>query len=223
MKSLVFKTVQSLRSPALEQKYSLSKCMYMEFFSMESGYMVCVKHIKTWGNIHIQRSKNLSVLYRWVLPYTMNVVCFCTCGITASVPSFDLLCDYVVVAVQSLSCVPLFATPWTAAHQALLFFTISQSLLRLMSSEMMMPSKLSYPPLPPSPSAFNLSQRQFFFPMSWLFASDDQSIGASASVLPMNIQDWFTLELTGLISLLSKGLSRVFSSTTIRKHQLFGT
>ena len=121
------------------------------------------KTIKTWGNIHIRRSKNLSVLYRWVLPYTMNVVCFCTCGISASVPSFDLLCDYIVVAVQSLSCVPLFATPWTAAHQALLFFTISQSLFWLMSSELMMPSKLSYPPLPPSPSAFNLSQRQFFF------------------------------------------------------------
>ena len=59
------------------------------------------------------------------------------------------------------------------------------------------------------------------FPMSQFFASGGQSIGASASVLPMNIQDWFPLELTGLISLLSKGLSRVFSSTTVRKHQLF--
>ena len=62
------------------------------------------------------------------------------------------------------------------------------------------------------------------FPMSRLFASGDQSIGAlaSASVLPMNIQDWFPLGLTGLISLLSKGLWRVFSSTTIQKHQFFG-
>ena len=63
---------------------------------------------------------------------------------------------------------------------------------------------------------------QFFptlgsFPMSWLFASDDQSIGASASVLPMNIQGWFPLGLTDLISLLFKGLSRVFSSTTVQK------
>ena len=59
------------------------------------------------------------------------------------------------------------------------------------------------------------------FRMSWLFASGGQSTGASASasVLPMNIQDWFPLGLTGLISLLSKGLSRVFSSTTIWKHQ----
>ena len=63
------------------------------------------------------------------------------------------------------------------------------------------------------------------FPMSWLFASDGQSIGTSALalVLPMNIQSWFPLGLTGLISLLSKGLSRVFSSTTIPKHQFFGT
>ena len=57
------------------------------------------------------------------------------------------------------------------------------------------------------------------FPMSQLFASGDQSIVASASVLPLNNQDWFLLGLTGLLSLLSKGLSRVFSSTTVQKHQ----
>ena len=63
------------------------------------------------------------------------------------------------------------------------------------------------------------------FLMSWLFASGGQSIGASAaaSVLPMNIQDWFPLELTGLISLKSKGPSRAFSDTTFQKYQLFGT
>ena len=63
------------------------------------------------------------------------------------------------------------------------------------------------------------------FPMSQFFTSGGQSIGisASASVLPMNIQDWFPLGLTGLISLQSKGLSRVFSNTTVQKHQLFGT
>ena len=61
------------------------------------------------------------------------------------------------------------------------------------------------------------------FQMSQLFASGAQSIGvsASASVLPMNIQDWFPLRLTGQISLQSKGLSRVFSNTTIQKHQFF--
>ena len=63
------------------------------------------------------------------------------------------------------------------------------------------------------------------FQMSQLFASGDQSIGvsASASVLPMNIQDSFPLGLTGWISLQSKGLSRVFSNTTVQKHQFFGT
>ena len=63
------------------------------------------------------------------------------------------------------------------------------------------------------------------FPMSWFFASGGQSTGASASasVLPMNIQDWFPLRLIGLISLQSKGLSRVFSNTTIQKHQFIST
>ena len=61
------------------------------------------------------------------------------------------------------------------------------------------------------------------FPMSQFFASGGQSIGASASVLPMNIQDWFPLGVTGWISLQSKGLSRVFSNTTVQKHQFFGT
>ena len=61
------------------------------------------------------------------------------------------------------------------------------------------------------------------FPMSQLFASGGQSIAASASVLPMNIQDLFPIGLTGLISLQSKGLSRIFSSTTVWKHQFFST
>ena len=61
------------------------------------------------------------------------------------------------------------------------------------------------------------------FPVSQLFTSGGQSIGALASVLPMNICGWFPLGLTGLISLLSKGLSRVFSSTTFRKHQFLGS
>ena len=62
------------------------------------------------------------------------------------------------------------------------------------------------------------------FPMSWLFPSGDQSIraSASASVFPINIQGWFPLGLSSLISLLSKGLTRVFSSTTVWKHQVFG-
>ena len=79
----------------------------------------------------------------------------------------------------------------------------------------------SHPLSSPSP-AFNLSQHQSF-PVNRLFTSGGPSIGtsASASVLPINIQGWFPLGLTGLISLLSKGLSRVFSSTTVQRHQFF--
>ena len=76
---------------------------------------------------------------------------------------------------------------------------------------------LSSPSLP----SFNLSQQQWSFPISWLFASGGQNIGALASVLPMNIQDWFSLGWTGLISLQSKEFSRVFFSTTVRKYQFF--
>ena len=61
------------------------------------------------------------------------------------------------------------------------------------------------------------------FPVSWFFASGGQRIGVSASVLPMNSQNWFPLGWTGWISLLSKGLSRVFSNTTVQKHQFFAT
>ena len=77
----------------------------------------------------------------------------------------------------------------------------------------------------PSPPAPNLSQHQGFFPVSQLFTSGGQSIGvsASASVLPVNTQDWSPLGWTGWISLQSKGFSRVFSNTTVQKHQFFGT
>ena len=82
----------------------------------------------------------------------------------------------------------------------------------------------SHPLSPPSPLALSLSQYQGLF-QSWLFASGGQSIVASASApaLPMNIQGWFPLGLAGLISFLSRGLLRVFSSTTVQKHQCFST
>ena len=78
-------------------------------------------------------------------------------------------------------------------------------------------------PLSPFSSCLQSFPATGSFPMSWLFPSGGQSIGASAStsVLPMNIQGGFPLGLTSLISLLSKELSRVFSSTTVRKHQFF--
>ena len=86
-------------------------------------------------------------------------------------------------------------------------------------------SRWCHPTISPSVTSFS-SRPQYFpssrsFPMSWLFTSGGQSTAASASVLPMNIQGWFPLGLTGLISLLSKGLSRVFSSTTTKKYQFF--
>ena len=76
----------------------------------------------------------------------------------------------------------------------------------------------SHPLSSPFPPAFNLSQHQGSFPMSWFFASGGQSIGVSVSisVLPMNIQGWFPLVWTGWISLQSKGLSRDFSNTTFQ-------
>ena len=82
----------------------------------------------------------------------------------------------------------------------------------------------SHPLLTPSSPALNLSQHQGFFPVSWLFASGGQRTGASASasVLSMNIQGWFLWQWTYMISLQSKGLSRVFSNTTVQKHQFFG-
>ena len=80
-----------------------------------------------------------------------------------------------------------------------------------------------YHPLTPSSSALNLSQHQGLFTMCCLFTSDDQNAGTSASapVLPVNIRGWSPLRLIGLVSLLSKGLSGVFSSTTVWKHQFF--
>ena len=101
-------------------------------------------------------------------------------------------------------------TPWTAAQQASLSFTISRSLFKLMLIESMMISNHLILCCPFLLLPSNFHSISFFFPTSWPFASHSQSIGASVSalVLPMNIQGWFPLELTGLISLLSRWLSR---------------
>ena len=130
----------------------------------------------------------------------------------------------IVTVVQLLSCVKLVVTPWTAARQAPLSFTISWSLFKLMFIKLWCLPIMSSSVIPFS------SRLQSFpgsgsFPMRRLFTSGSRSIGASASasVLPMNIQDWFPLGWTDLISLQSKGLTRVFSNTTVQKHQIFGT
>ena len=121
-----------------------------------------------------------------------------------------------------LSCVQLFATSWTTVCQASLSFTNSQSLLKFMSIESVMLSihlilcclfSLRLQSFPASES----------LPMSQLFPSGGQSIGASASVLPMNVQGSVPLGLSGLITLLSKRLSKVFSNTAVQNHQFFST
>ena len=128
--------------------------------------------------------------------------------------------DYQFSSVQSLSHVRLFATPWTAAHQASLSITNSRSSLRLASIESVMPSShlilchplLLLPPIPPSIRGFsNESTLHTRWPKYWSF---------SFSLSPSkNTQDWSLLEWTGWISLQPKGLSRVFSNTTVQNHQ----
>ena len=120
-------------------------------------------------------------------------------------------------SVQSLSHVRLFATPWIAACQASLSITNSWNLPKPMSIELVIPSNhlILCHPLLLLPSIFPTSGS---FQMSQLLASGGQSIGVSAStsVLPINMQDWSPLGWTGWISLQSKGLSRVFSNTTVQ-------
>ena len=121
------------------------------------------------------------------------------------------------------SCVWPFVTPWTAARQASLS---SPSPGGCPSSCSL--NQWCRPAISSSDTLFSFcpqsSQESGTFPMSRLFTSDDQNIGVSAlpSVFPVNIQGWPPLRLTGLISLLSKGFSGVFSSTTVQRHQFFG-
>ena len=124
-------------------------------------------------------------------------------------------------SVQSLSCTWLFATPWTAAHQASLSITNSQSFLNSCQVSRWCHPTISFSVVPfsfcpqsfPAPGSFQMSQ---------FFALGDQSMGVSASTSVLsNIQDWFPLGWTGWISLQSKGPSRVFSNTTVQKHQFF--
>ena len=127
-------------------------------------------------------------------------------------------------SVQSLSGFQFFATPWTIACQASLSITNSQSLL---NSHPL--SQWCHPTISASVIPFSSHLQSFptsgSFPMSQFFTLGGQSIGvsASASVLPMNTQDSFLLGWTHWITLQSKGLSRVFSNTTVQNHLFFGT
>ena len=127
---------------------------------------------------------------------------------------------------QSLSHLQLFVTPWIAARQASLsILEFIQTHVHRVSDAIQpshpLSSLLLLPPIPPSFRVF--SNESFPFRMSQLFASGGQNIGvsASASVLPMNTQDWSPSEWAGWISLQSKGLSRVFSNTTVQNHRFF--
>ena len=137
------------------------------------------------------------------LTKTSNNVKFCSVSSVAQ--SCPTLCD-------PMNC----STPGLPVNHQLLEFT--QTHVHRVSDAIQPSHPLSSPsPLAPSPS-----QHQSF-PMSQLFTWGGQSIGVSAlaSVLPMNTQDWSPLEWTSWISLQSKGLSRVFSKTTVQKHQFF--
>ena len=127
-------------------------------------------------------------------------------------------------SVQSLNHVRLFATPWTAARQASLSITNSRNIPKPKSVDSVMPSShlilchllFLLPSIFPSIGVFsNESALLIRWPKYQSFSF--------TTVILMNIQGWFPLGLTGLISLLSKGLSRVFSSTTIWKYQFFGS
>ena len=148
-------------------------------------------------------------------------------SISINLPDDRIVISYLAmwsnfVVVQSPSCVWFFVTPWTATLQPSQSVTISRSLLKLMFLESVMPSRhliLCYPLLL-LPSIFpnirtfsNESALRIRWPKYWCF---------SFSISPSNeYQGWFPLRLTGLISLQSKGISRVFSSTAIWKHQFF--
>ena len=133
-----------------------------------------------------------------------------------SVASSELYLVWIVV-VQPLSCVPLFLTPWTAECQ----FACPSPSSRVHPNS----CPLNWWCHPILCRSILLCLQSFpasvSFPVSWLFTSGGQSIGSSAStsVLSKNIQGWFPLGLTGLISLQSKGLSIVLSSTAVQKHQ----
>ena len=152
------------------------------------------------------------------------------CYFSFSFPSyFDLISpmphfliyEKFLSSVQSLSRVQLFDTPWTAAQQASLSITSSWNYSNSCPSNWWCLPTISSSVIPFS-SHLQSSPASRSFQMSQFFTSGGQSIGASASVLPMNIQDWSPLGWTGWISLQSKRLSRVFSNTTVQKHQFFG-
>ena len=147
--------------------------------------------------------------WTWTMPFSTILSCM-------------LSLNHMEYFLSFFSSVRLFATPWITAHQAYLSITNSWSSTKLMSIESVMPSShlilcrplLLLSPIPPSIRVFpNESTLHTRWPKYWSF---------SLSISPSNTQDWSPLGWTGWISLQSKGLSRVFSNTTVQKHQFFG-
>ena len=146
------------------------------------------------------------------MKFLLKVVCLLCC-----VCFFCSVTNFVVV--QSLSCVQL----CDSIDYSMPGFPVVHCLLEFAQTHVHSVGDAIQPPHPvipfSCPQSFPASGS---FPMNWLFASSGQSIGASASVLPMNIQGWFSLGLTNLMCFQSKELSRVFSNITVQKHQFFG-
>ena len=178
------------------------------------------------GNEVVDSHLQNSGISSWTLRFKISwldkteMIIFCR---LRTVPVLSALWySHFVVVVQSLSRVQLFATPGLL-HARLLCPSQSPGVFSNSSSL----SWWCHPTISSSVIPFSSCLQSFpasgSFPVNWLFASGGQSIGASASasVLAMNIQDWFPLGWTGLISLQSKELSGVFSSTTIQKDQFF--
>ena len=138
-------------------------------------------------------------------------------GLKLNIEKTKIMASCLISSVQSLSHVRHFVTTWTAARQASLSITNSRSPL----------SRWCHPAISSSIVPFSFCPQSFqawgSFQMSQLFASGGQSteISASTSVLPMNTQDWSPLGWIGWISLQAKGLSRVFSNTTVQMHHFF--
>ena len=163
-----------------------------------------------------------------ILPFTLQINCLLSTLEFRHEVKFSILSNYEIIqdwkisCCSRVSCAQLFATPWTATHQASLSFTTCQSLLKLMSIVSMMPSNhlILCRPLLLLPSTL-LSIRVF---------SNDPALSiswpkyCSFSISPFNEYSRLSsFRIDWLISLLSRGLSRVFSSTTVQKHQFFGT
>ena len=154
------------------------------------------------------------------MPSNHPILCHSLLLLFSIFPSIRVFTNESVLHIQfssvAQSC-PTQATPWTAALQASLSITNSWCLLKLMSIELVMPSNhlILCHPLFLQPSIFpsiRVFSKESVLRIKWI------GVSASASVLPVNIQDWSPLGWTGWISLQSRGLSRVFSNTTVQKH-----